>query len=356
MMQPQGFVDPTYPNHVCRLVKSLYGLKQAPRAWNSKFTSFLPALGFQPALSDSSLFVKVDDGDVILLLLYVDDIILTGSSSHKIQSVITSLAESDGSLMVTQSKYAKELLKKAGMETCKPTSTPSKPHSQLLVHEGTALADPTLYRSLVGALQYLTFTRPDIAHSVNVVCQYMTHPTDMHMHLVKRILRYLQGTLDCGLQYTKSSDFNIAAYSDSDWAADINTRRSITGFVVFIGTNPVSWQSKKQSTVSRSSTEAEYKALAHCAADIYWIRSLLKDVHQFLPLPPKLHCDNLSALALCSNPVADVFTKGLHSPIFVKHCLQLHLGASTSKMQVGYPPLLEFSSDQYSSPHRHSQP
>ncbi|XP_070676266.1 uncharacterized mitochondrial protein AtMg00810-like [Malus domestica] len=150
-----------------------------------------------------------------------------------------------GSLFVNQSKYTKELLKKAGMEHCKPTSTPSKPHSQLLTTEGTPLSNPTQYRSLVRALQYLTFTRPDIAHSVNVVCQYMTNPSESHMHLVKRIMRYLQGTFNCGLTYTQSPDFQINAYSDSDWAADINTKRSITGYIVYLGLNPKSWQSKK---------------------------------------------------------------------------------------------------------------
>ncbi|KAM0964503.1 hypothetical protein ACFX2C_020548 [Malus domestica] len=166
------------------------------------------------------------------------------------------------------------------METCKPTSTPSKPHAQLLEQEGAPLSDPSHYRSLVGALQYLTFTRPDLAQAVNMVCQFMTSLTDLHMHLVKRILRYLKGTLEYGLHYKKSLDFNLFAYSDSDWATDINTRRSITSFVIYLGDNPISWQFKKQSTVSRSSTEAEYKALAHSAAYLFWIRSLLKYMHQ----------------------------------------------------------------------------
>ncbi|XP_050141134.1 uncharacterized mitochondrial protein AtMg00810-like [Malus sylvestris] len=386
MKQPQGFVDSQHPNHVYRLLKSLYGLKQAPRAWNSKFTSYLPTLGFVTSLSDTSLFVKEDHGDVILLLLYVDDIIVTGSNASKIQSMITSLAavfdfkdmgkltyflglhiqyNQDGSIFINQSKYERDLLKMAGMEHCKPTSTPSKPHTQLLESEGIPMTDPTLYRSLVGALQYLTFSRPDIAYAVNMVCQFMQSPTDSHFHLVKRILRYLQGTLTCGLNYTKNEDISIAAYSDSDWATDINTRRSITGYVVYLGSNPISWQSKKQSTVSRSSTEAEYKAIAHCAADVCWIRSVLRDLHQCLPSPPSLYCDNLSALALCSNPVfhskikhldtdyhfvrekvqkgdlrvqyisteeqvADVLTKGLHSPVFVKQCHNLSLGSQSA--------------------------
>ncbi|XP_068319338.1 uncharacterized mitochondrial protein AtMg00810-like [Pyrus communis] len=223
-------------------------------------------------MSDTSLFVKVDETDVILLLLYVVDIILTGFSIEKIQSVIDNLAyvfdlkdmgkltyflglqiqyNAYGSLFVNQSKYTKELLKKADMEQCKPTSTPFKPHSQLLTTKGTPLSDLTHYRSLVRALQYLTLTRPNIAQSVNIVCQYMTNPFESHMHLVKRIMRYLQGTYNCGLKYSQSSDFQVNAYSDSDWVADINTGRSITGYVFYLGSNPISWQLKKQAIVSR---------------------------------------------------------------------------------------------------------
>ncbi|XP_068340298.1 uncharacterized mitochondrial protein AtMg00810-like [Pyrus communis] len=382
MQQPQGFVDSRVPNHVCKLVKSLYDLKQAPRAWNAKFTGVLPSMGFNVSQSDTSLFVKTDSKDIIVLLLYVDDIILTGSNVTNVQDVITALSEifdlkdmgrltyflglhiqykDNGDMFLSQTKYAQELIKRAGMENCRPAPTPSKPHTQLLLSAGHHLSDPSLYRSIVGALQYLTFTRPDIAHSVNVVCQYMTAPTDAHMFLVKRILRYLQGTLLCGLTYRSAPDIHISAYSDADWGSDINTRRSVTGYVVFLGSNPVSWQSKKQSSVSRSSTEAEYKALANCAADVCWIRSLMKDLHQFLPAPPDLHCDSISALSLSTNPVfhsrikhldidyhfvrervqkkdivvhyistdnqvADVLTKGLHSPVFVKHCINLSLG------------------------------
>lgn len=228
--------------------------------------------------------------------------------------------------------------------------------------------DHTQYRSIVWALQYLTFTRLDIAHAINMVCQYMIAPTKMHFYLVKRILRYIQGRLTCGLKYSKCSDFSINAYSDSDWAADINTHRSITGYVVFLENNVVflennliSWHSKKQFTISRSSKEAEYKALAHCAVDVFWICSVLKYIHQFLHSPPCLCCDYLSALAICSNPVfhskikhldtdyhfvrekvhkgdivvqyipldeqvADILTKRLHNLIFVKHCHTLARG------------------------------
>ncbi|KAI5327629.1 hypothetical protein L3X38_027025 [Prunus dulcis] len=383
MRQPQGFEDSKYPSHVCRLRKSLYGLKQAPRAWNAKFTGHLPAIGFTVSHSDPSLFVKHVGSDSVLLLLYVDDIILIGSKDGLVQEVIDELSavfemkdmgrltyflglqisyHDNGDIFVCQTKYARDLLAKAGMDTCRSCTTPCKPHCQLLASEGDSLSDPTIYRSIVGALQYLTFTRLDLCYAVNTVCQYMTQPSYLHFQLVKRILRYIHGTLDHGLNFTSGS-WDLHAYSDADWASDVNTRRSTTGFVVYLGNNPISWQSKKQSSVSRSSTEAEYRALANTAADLAWIRQVLLDLRIFLPQPPTIHCDNLSALALSSNSVyhsrikhldidfhfvrervqkkdlfvqyipteeqvADIFTKGLHGPIFLRHCRTLQLSSS----------------------------
>ena len=389
MKQPQGFLDSKHHSHVCKLVKSLYGLKQAPRAWNAKFTSYLTVLGFQVSLSDSSMFVKEVNTDVIILLLYVDDILITGLNPILIQSVIDDLAgvfylkalgqltyflglqihyKSNGDIFVNQEKCIKDLIHKAGMDNCRPCSTPCQPHHSVLVAEGELLSEPTLYRSLVGVLQYLTFTRPDIAFAVNNVCQFMSAPTDVHFGLVKRILRFLQGTMNCGLTFTAGTALQIKGYSDSDWATDVNTRRSITGYVIFLGANHVSWQSKKQNSVSRSSTEAEYKALAHAAADIAWLRLILKDLCVVLPHPPLLYCDNQSAIALSLNPVqhsrikhletdfhfirervqkgdlivqyvstkdqvADVLTKGLHGPHFLRHTGNLKL-TGTSQFQL----------------------
>ncbi|KAM1385101.1 hypothetical protein PS2_031262 [Malus domestica] len=339
-------------------------------------------MGFHASLSDTSLFVKHNGADIIILLLYVDDIILTGSKSVQVQQVIHELSEvfelkdlgrlsyflglqisyhSNGDIFVNQSKYITDLIHKAGMDSCKPATTPCKPHNSLLVTEGMSLPDPTFYRSIVGSLQYLTFTRPDIAFAVNSVCQFMKAPTDVHLGVVKRILRYLKGTMQYGIVYSAATNPILNAFSDSDWAADLNTRRSVTGYLVFLGNNPISWQSKKQSSISRSSTEAEYKALAHTAADLAWIRAVLKDLALFMPSPPVIHCDNLSAIALSANPVfhsrikhldtnyhfvrekvqqgdlavsyiptedqsADILTKGLHGPLFVKHCYNFKLG------------------------------
>lgn len=188
----------------------------------------------------------------------------------------------------------------------------------------------------------------------------MTTPTDAHFYLVKRILRYIQGTLQFVILYSPGL-VSISAYNDADWAGDISTRRSTTGYVVFLSPNLVSWQSQKQGSVSRSSTEAEYWALANISTDVVWIRQVLAYLYEFLPEPPMIHCDNMSALALCSNPIfhlrikhldidyhfvrervqrkdnlsqyiptdeqiANVFTKGLHAPVFSQHCINLRLG------------------------------
>ena len=146
--------------------------------------------------------------------------------------------------------------------------------SEIVEDDGMPFDDPSLYRSIVGALQYLTFTRPDVAFSVHQVCQFMQNPMQVHFVVVKRILRYLKGTLQFGIHYTKGS-LDLIAFSDVDWVGDINDMRSTTGLVVFLGFNPVSWTSKKQQTVSRSSTEAEYRALSATSAEFDWEQQLL---------------------------------------------------------------------------------
>ena len=161
---------------------------------------------------------------------------------------------------------------------------------------------------IVGTFQYCTLTRPDIAFSVNQLCQFMHSPISDHWTAAKRVLRYLKGTIDHGLSFPKSS-LKIHAFSDSDWAGNPDDRRSTTGFGIFLGPCLVSWSAKKQHVVALSSTEAEYQAMAITTADLYWIRMLLKDLHVPLVSPPTLWCDNVGALALASNPVFHARTK-----------------------------------------------
>ena len=188
------------------------------------------------------------------------------------------------------------------MVGCKPMSTPLETHPKLPSHD-LLLDDPSHYRGIVGALQYLTLTRPDLSYSVNYVSQFMHAPTLGHLKLVRRILRYVKGTIDIGLHLSSHTNLSLCAFSYADWAGCPTTRRSTTGYYTFLGTNLISWCAKKQHTISHSSTEAEYRAMANTTAEITWLTYILKDLRIPLSSPPTLYCDNLSALYMTINPV-----------------------------------------------------
>lgn len=194
------------------------------------------------------------------------------------------------------------------MENAKPTKTPCCPSVRLVPHDGTPLFNPSKYCSMVGALQYLTFTRPDLVFSVHQLCQFMASPTTTHLQDAKRVLRYIRGTLHHGISFTLGP-LSLTAFLDANWAGDLLDRRSTSGLLVFLGPSPVSWSFKKQPAVSHSSTEAEYRALASTATKISWLRILFKELHIFLPHIPVLWCDNVSALALAANLVFHSRTK-----------------------------------------------
>jgi histone deacetylase 1/2 len=329
MRQPSGFIDPNYPNHVCKLHKSLYGLKQAPRQWFTRFSDYLEELGFCESKADYSLFTFQKGDLLIILLIYVDDILITGTSSSYIFSLIQNLGRlfsmkdlgplhyflgleavySTTGLHLTQTKYTMDLLFRTKFQDVKPISSPANAGKKLSLYDGDPLSDPTEFRSVVGALQYLTLTRPDICFAVNQVCQFLHQPTTHHWTAVKRILRYLKDTPDHGLFYQPGS-LLLEAYSDADYAGCPDDRHSTGGYCVYLGHNPISWSAKKQRTVSRSSTEAEYRQLAYTAAELSWIRSLFKDLGIRLSTP-RIWCDNISSISLASNPVFHARTKHL---------------------------------------------
>jgi hypothetical protein len=329
MRQPSGFIDPNYPNHVCKLHKSLYGLKQAPRQWFTRFSDYLEELGFCESKADYSLFTFQKGDLLIILLIYVDDILITGTSSSYIFSLIQNLGRlfsmkdlgplhyflgleavySTTGLHLTQTKYTMDLLFRTKFQDVKPISSPANAGKKLSLYDGDPLSDPTEFRSVVGALQYLTLTRPDICFAVNQVCQFLHQPTTHHWTAVKHILCYLKDTPDHGLLY-QPGFLMLEAYSDADYACCPDDRHSTGGYCVYLGHNPISWSAKKQRTVSRSSTEAEYRQLAYTAAELSWIRSLFKDLGVRLSTP-HIWCDNINSISLASNPVFHARTKHL---------------------------------------------
>jgi hypothetical protein len=236
MSQPSGFVNPMHPNAVCLLKKALYGLKQAPRDWYHRLSSCLLELGFQGSKSDSSLFIFKSASVTILALVYVDDLILTGSSLDAIDELIRNLscdfpmkdlgelnfflgisvACVPEGLHLSQSRYISDLVARTKMSNVKPITSPMAATTSLSQFSGSTFSDVTLYRSTVGALQYLSLTRPDIAFAVNKVFQFMHAPRDLHWSAVKRILRYLKSTIDHGLLIKKCSSHQLFAYSDAD--------------------------------------------------------------------------------------------------------------------------------------------
>lgn len=310
MEQPHGFVDADRPRHVCRL------RKQAPRAWYVELQTFLLGSGFSNSASDTSLFILKRRTSVVYILVYVYDILVTGNDTALVQQTLSTLASrfsvkdheelhyflgieahrtTDG-LHLSQRRYILDLLDRTNMMGSKPVTTPMATSPKLSLHTGIRFSDPTEYRSVVGSLQYLSFTRPDISFSVNRLSQFMDSPTMDHWNAVKRVLRYLAGTSDHGIFLKRGNSTTLHAFSDADWAGDADDYVSTNGYVVYIGQNPVSWSSKKQKTIARSSTEAEYRSVANTSSELKWITSLLYELGIQLTRSPTIYCDGYISL------------------------------------------------------------
>ncbi|GJZ32350.1 retrovirus-related pol polyprotein from transposon TNT 1-94 [Tanacetum coccineum] len=283
--QPEGFIDPEFPDHVYRLKKALYGLKQAPRAWYDKLSSFLIEHGFTKGIIDPTLFTRRHGEDILLVQVYVDDIIF-GSTNPDFSKRFANLMknnfemsmmgelkfflglqvhQSPRGIFISQSQYAIELLKKHGLDECVSMSTPMATERLDADLQGTP-TDQTTYRRMIGGLMYLTASRPDIAFATFVCARYQARPTVKHLKEVKRIFRYLRQSYNMGLWYPKDSGFELIAYSDADHAGCKDDCKSTSGGLQFLGGKLVSWSSKKQDCTAMSTAEAEYVSLSACCA------------------------------------------------------------------------------------------
>nr|GEZ65036.1 hypothetical protein [Tanacetum cinerariifolium] len=288
--EPDGFVDPDNPNHVYKLKKALYGLKQASRAWYDMLSSFLISQDFSKGLVDPTLFIRRNGNDLLLM-----------SMMGKISFFLgLQISQNPRGIIINQSKYALESLKKYGFESCDPVDTPMVEKSKLDEDREGQAVDPSHYRGMIGTLLYLTASRPDLQFAICMCARYQARPTEKHVHAVKRIFRYLRGTVNRGLWYPKDSSVALTAFAYADHSGCQDTRRSTSGSVQFLGERLISWSSKRQKSAAISSTEAEYIALSGCCAQILWIKSQLSDYGLVFNKIP-MYCDNKSAIALCCN-------------------------------------------------------
>ncbi|CAA7030657.1 unnamed protein product [Microthlaspi erraticum] len=314
---------------VCRLVKSLYGLKQASRQWFHIFSGVLLAYGFTQSYADPTLFVKQTEESFLALLVYVDDILLVSNvdevvvdlkrllaKEFKIKDLGTmryflglEIARAKAGISVSQRKYTLELLEEFGFLGCKPAPTPMEINIKLGQDDGELLSDPSHYRKLMGKLIYLTVTRPDISFAVNKLSQYNSPPREPHLEAAHRILRYLKNDAGQGLFYSAQSSLTVRAFADSDGGTCPDTRRSVTGYCVFLGDSLVTWKSKKQDVVSRSTAESEYRAMANATCELLWLNSLLEDLKIKLDDTIVLYYDNEAALHIAKNSVYHERTK-----------------------------------------------
>lgn len=318
------------PNPVCRLKKSIYGLKQASRQWFLKFSSTLRKLKFKKSHSDHTLFVRNNNGKYFAVWVYVDDIIIASNDDAEAERLKDDLkkafklrdlgelkyflgleiARSNTGISVCQRKYTLELLEETGMLACKPSSIPMDPSLKLAQHSPEPLLeDGSVYRRLIGKMMYLTITRPDITFAINKLCQFSSAPKASHLQAAYKVLHYLKGTIGLGLFYSASSDFTLQAFTDADWASCPDTRRSTSGFTVFLGSSLISWKSKKQHVVSHSSAESEYRAMAFAVRELIWLISLVHELQVPQKGPVVLFCDSTAAIHIANNAVFHERTK-----------------------------------------------
>ena len=331
---PEELITPADKGKVWKLKRAMYGLKQSGRAWNERLNDVMTKMGFKRSQADCCIYFNRDKTNLTIIAVYVDDLLILSNNMQKLSMIKEELSRNfemkdlgepkqllglnisrdraAGKIWLDQNSYVSKVIKKYGMEDCKPTSTPYDPSNKLSRdmmpqnEEEAKEMKNVPYREAVGSLLYVSQgTRPDIAYAVSSVSRYMQNPGRIHWTAVKRILRYLKGTSNYRLEFSKDQTKetgNVTGYCDADWANESDTRRSVTGNIFLFQGGPVTWQSKLQSTVALSTTEAEYMALSAGCQEAMWLRALIKDLQPALiSSPTTLYNDNKGAIDLVKN-------------------------------------------------------
>lgn len=310
---------------VLKLNKSLYGLKQASRCWNRRFTEFLVKYGFKQSQADNCVYIGIFDGVKVFIIIYVDDGLIVSSSSSMIKKIIEYLKQAfkikelnlkyfvgieiikrNNCICIHQRDYVEQIIKKFCMSDSNSASTPADANVVITKKLDESIVNFP-YREAIGSLLFLSsVSRPDISFAVNVLSRYVNNPSQQHVNAVKRVIRYLINTKDLCIKYGESSD--LTGYSDSDFAGDVDTRKSTTGYIFNMNGGPITWCSQKQKTTALSTTEAEFVSACEAAKEILWLQQLLSDLGENIKCV-QLYVDNQSAIKLISNPVYHKKTK-----------------------------------------------
>lgn len=323
MTQPQGYEDGS--GKVCKLNKALYGLKQSARCWNTKFTQCLKRFNLTASNADPCVFINREDGDTLILAVYIDDGLVASTNKDRTEALLMYLSKElkiktgkldkflgmefkylpDGSMLVNQQQYAHKIVERFRLGEAHAVAIPADQHQDLSIQteESKHTHVNVPYKEAVGSLFYLAMvSRPDIAYAVNAVSQYAEAPTKERWNAVKRIIKYVKGTMEYGILFKPDEPPSLKAYSDADFAGDRATRRSTSGSVIFAGEAAVSWAARKQKSVALSTTESEFMAASDTAKEVVWLERLLKDLVSVSVSKPVLLIDNQSAIRLIKNP------------------------------------------------------
>ena len=325
MAIPEGLKNSSNANKVCKLLKSLYGLKQSPRMWYFKMHEFLLGIGFISSPNDPCLYFRHSSSGIVLIALYVDDLLIAGSSRSEIKFIKDKLSQrfemkdmgaakvilgieilrdrSNRRLFINQSEYTKNILERFGMINSKPVATPMDRSYHDKVIENSEAAGNVPYRQVIGSLMYLMITtRPDIAYAIGKLSQHNQNPRVHDWISAKRVLRYVNGTRNLGILYDHSKPLTIEGYSDADWGGCKTSRKSTSGNIFLVAGGAISWRSKKQTCVATSTCEAEYIASCLAAKESIWLARLFCNL-QNLKSPPRvsIKIDNGGAIDTANN-------------------------------------------------------